>query len=134
MTCRTGCATQDHASYGACLRAANLQVGWARSATDPTLDRSYEKRKQRELDLYATARAAGIQPDGTSTGKTRFAMEQSEKLGLAYGRDFQVIPRADRRGYDAVTHAQRDEVMATLEKGDQGVLMDAARELKSKDS
>lgn len=25
--CRTGCKTQDHESYGACLRDSNLQIG-----------------------------------------------------------------------------------------------------------
>lgn len=130
MTCRTGCATQDHATYGECLRAASLQVGWARSATDVTLDRSYEKRKQRELDLYKSARDAGIQPDGTSTGKIRFALDQSEKSGMAYGRDFRVIPRADRRGYDAVSHAQVAEVTASLEASDHDVIKQAATAIK----
>lgn len=26
-TCRTGCKTQDHPSYAACLKAAALQIG-----------------------------------------------------------------------------------------------------------
>lgn len=130
MTCRTGCATRDHRSYGECLRAASLQVGWSRSATDVTLDRSFEKRKLRELDLYKQARDAGIQPDGTSTGKIRFAMDQSDKAGMAYGTDFQVIPRADRRGYDQVSRQQVAEVTASLEATDHEVLREAAHEIK----
>lgn len=130
MTCRTGCATQNHATYGECLRAASLRVGWSRSATDVTLDRSYEKRNQRELDLYKAARDQGIQPDGTSTGKIRFALDQSEKSGMAYGRDFRVIPRADRRGYDAVSHAQVAEVTASLEAADHDVIKQAATAIK----
>lgn len=132
MTCRTGCATRDHATYGECLRAASLQVGWCQSAKDPSLDASHEKRKLRELALYKSARDAGIQPDGTSTGKIRFALDQSDKTGMAYGTDFQVIPRPDRKGYDAVSRAQVAEVTASLEAKDHQVIHEAATAVKKK--
>lgn len=45
------------------------------------------KKWDRELDLYASARKQGIQPDGTSTAKIRQAMDVSDKTGYAYGSD-----------------------------------------------
>ena len=43
------------------------------------------KKWDKELALYRTARAQGIQPDGTSTKQIRKAMEISNKTGKAYG-------------------------------------------------
>lgn len=82
MACRTGCLTKDHASYGECLRDAALRVGWGRSHVG--IDASMEKRKNRELDLYKQARAAGIQPATTKTPDIRKAFEVSEKAGAAF--------------------------------------------------
>lgn len=129
MGCRRGCPSQDHASWGECARAARFMVGWARSATDETLDRSYEQRKQAELDLYKSAREQGIQPDGTSTGRIRFALDQSNQHGMGYGEEFRVVPKGRGR-YDAVSHKQAAEVMASIEASDHDVLMDAARSIK----
>lgn len=82
MACRTGCITKDHASYGECLRSASLRVGWGRSHLG--IDRTRERGKQAELDLYKQARAAGIQPASTKTPDIRQAMEISEKAGAAF--------------------------------------------------
>lgn len=82
MACRTGCFTKDHATYGQCLRAASLRVGWAKSHLG--IDRSREKSKNQELDFYAEARAAGIQPATTKTPDIRRAFEISEKAGAAF--------------------------------------------------
>jgi hypothetical protein len=43
------------------------------------------KKWDKELALYRTARAQGIQPDGTSTAKIRKAIDVSNKTGIAYG-------------------------------------------------
>lgn len=43
------------------------------------------KKWDKELALYRSARAQGIQPDGTSTKQIRKAMEISNKTGKAYG-------------------------------------------------
>jgi hypothetical protein len=45
------------------------------------------KKWNKELDLYRSARAQGIQPDGTSTAKIRKAIDVSDKTGHAYGSD-----------------------------------------------
>jgi len=89
VACRTGCVTQDHQSYGACLRAASLRVGWAKSAQG--LDYTAEKRNESELQAYRDARAAGVQPAGTRTRQIREAMEVSEKAGAAYDASTQAF-------------------------------------------
>ena len=43
------------------------------------------KKWDKELALYRTARAQGIQPEGTSTAKIRKAIDISNKTGIAYG-------------------------------------------------
>ena len=82
VACRTGCVTKDHESYGQCLRAASLRVGWAKSAKG--LDYTAEKRNEAELQAYRDARKAGVQPAGTRTPQIREAMELSAKAGAAY--------------------------------------------------
>jgi hypothetical protein len=44
-----------------------------------------QKKWDKELDLYRSARAQGIQPEGTTTAKIRKALDVSDKTGHAYG-------------------------------------------------
>lgn len=83
--CRSGCATQDHASWGECARAANLRVAYCGIGGG---DASEQKRWDNELSLYRSARAQGIQPEGTKTNQIMAAMKVSDAVGAAYGRDF----------------------------------------------
>jgi hypothetical protein len=57
MACRTGCPTQDHASWGECARQMNLQIG--------DLGRGDARVTDRRLNAYATARGLGLQPPST---------------------------------------------------------------------
>lgn len=84
MSCRTGCLTKDHATWGECMRAANLRIAYCQSSTGGG-DYTAQKKWDKELDLYRSARKQGIQPDGTSTKKIRKALEISDKTGVAYG-------------------------------------------------
>lgn len=45
--CSSGCKTQDHENWGACVRAKNTRVGWAASAAG--LDLTAEKKWDAEL-------------------------------------------------------------------------------------
>jgi hypothetical protein len=83
--CRTGCATQDHASWGECARAANLRVAYCGIGGG---DATEQKRWDDELSLYRSARSQGIQPEGTKTNQIMAAMKVSDAVGAAYGRDF----------------------------------------------
>lgn len=85
MACRSGCPTQDHASWGECARAANLRVAYCGIGGG---DASEQKRWDSELDLYRAARRQGVQPDGTKAHQVQAALRASEAVGAAYGRDF----------------------------------------------
>jgi hypothetical protein len=84
MACRTGCRTQNHITWGECLRASNLQLnaGDAKHTTKmPT------KKWDAELNAYRSAREQGIQPAGTTMAKVRQAFEISEKTGKAFNAE-----------------------------------------------
>lgn len=76
--CSSTCPTQDHATFGACMRAKNLQL-------NPNLsDTRTSKKFDGDLQRYRDARSQGIQPDGTSAAKVRQAEEMSQQMGRAY--------------------------------------------------
>lgn len=127
MACASTCLTQDHDTYGACLRSKNMQISWCKSAKG--LDRSAEKAKDRELDSYKEARDSGIQPDGTHTSKIRFAVEQSEKHGARYGEDFNVVPKANRKGFDPVFKKDIDKAMKECLPSDIHKIYETAKKL-----
>lgn len=84
MACRTGCPTQDHANWGECLRASNLEFGTGDANSAVTMP----KRKfEAELQAYRDARRQGIQPTGTSMAKIQQAVELSNKVGKAFDGD-----------------------------------------------
>lgn len=72
MACRSGCDTQDHASWGDCARAANMQID--RHALRVG-GRQIEGRKDARLDRYASARRNGLQPRSTNIRDIRAAEE-----------------------------------------------------------
>lgn len=74
MACRSGCKTQDHASYGECLRSANVAV------RDGTQHRNWD----RPLERYREAREQGIQPASTRWADTKRALEVSNATGRAF--------------------------------------------------
>lgn len=84
--CRSGCRTRDHASWGECARSARLRVGWAASATGG-MDKTSDKKFNNELDLYARARADGLQPASTKPESVHEAYRVSEMTGTAYNSE-----------------------------------------------
>ena len=85
MACRSGCVTQDHNSWGDCLRASNIQMSTG-DANGGLVDGGWTNKKwDNELKLYRDARAQGIQPEGTSTAKIQKALDVSDKTGHAFG-------------------------------------------------
>ncbi len=71
--CTTGCPTQDHASWGECVRAKGLTVA--------PLGESGETNKawRADLDAYAKARANGLQPAGTTKRQADEAWRIADK-------------------------------------------------------
>jgi len=88
MACRTGCPTPGkHKSWGECARSANLKVAYCGiGGGDATVQRKWDQ----ELALYRSARAQGVQPDGTKGYQVEAALRASEAAGAAYGKDFNV--------------------------------------------
>lgn len=125
LNCSRTCPTRDHATFGECMRSKRQMVSFARSAYGA--DKSRDNLWNRELDMYADARKQGIQPDGTGMAKIQFALDQSEKHGMAYGRDFQVAPDG-KGGYDAVSHEMVKQVTAMVDSSnDMQVIKETAR-------
>lgn len=85
MACRTGCKTKDHASWAECARDSGIRVAYANSAKG--LDLTAQKKWDRELDEYGSARAQGIQPRSTKTRDIRAAVEVSNMTGSAFNAD-----------------------------------------------
>lgn len=82
MACSSTCPTGDHESFGACIRAKGLRVAYCQSADGR--DYTAQKREDRALDEYATARAQGVQPHSIRPQAVRMAMEASERSGRAF--------------------------------------------------
>lgn len=80
--CSSSCATQDHATFGECVRAKSLRVAYCQSADGK--DYTKQKRWDRELNAYEDARAEGIQPSGTSMAKIQQAKDASDRMGAAF--------------------------------------------------
>lgn len=72
MNCRTGCRTQDHASWGECARDMGLQIG--------DLGRGVATRTDQRLNAYATARGLGLQPPTTKTADSVQALHNAGAL------------------------------------------------------
>lgn len=85
MACSSSCATQDHATFGECLRAKNFQV-----ADIQAHDRNQRMHKQ--LDAYVDARRAGIQPDGIQKRHVDRALKVTEATGKPYRGDQAFTP------------------------------------------
>lgn len=94
MACRSGCKTRDHASWGECLRAAELRAHGFRASKGE--DGTKQKKWDAELEGFRKATKEGIKPDGTSWKKIDEARRLSDKVGAAYGVDFnKAKPRED---------------------------------------
>lgn len=82
MACATSCLTQDHDSYGACLRSKNLKTHVETPGTgySPAAYKRWDKR----IDAYKDARANGIQPAGTKQSQIDAAVKASDASGQAF--------------------------------------------------
>ena len=73
MACSSGCPTPGvHASWGECIRSKNMQLNGLQSLGG---DRTAQKAQDKELNLYAEAKSAGLQPKSTRIADSRRALE-----------------------------------------------------------
>lgn len=70
--CRTACPTQDHETWGACARAADIQIDGHALKFSTRAERNKEDR----LNRYASLRKYGIQPAQTTWSAVRDAEER----------------------------------------------------------
>lgn len=78
MTTGTRCTcAAGHETFGACLRAKNIQIGDIKG-------RPVNKRWDADLTAYADARHAGIQPSGIDRPAVDRAVRISERDGEAF--------------------------------------------------
>jgi hypothetical protein len=77
MACTSSCPTQDHASWGECVRSKNVAV------LDPQ-GVVHRAKWDKDLSAYESARKQGIQPEGTSRHLVDAAVQASEKTGVAF--------------------------------------------------
>lgn len=73
----------EHGSDCLCFgcKVRSLRVGYCGQGGQ---DFTAQKKWDKELALYRSAREQGIQPAGTTTAKVRAALEASDKTGVAY--------------------------------------------------
>lgn len=86
MACASSCKTQDHATYGECLRSKGVATTGLET-TSPSFAMSRQKKWDKELNAYEDAVRQGVQPAGTTMAKVEYAMRASEETGRAYRAD-----------------------------------------------
>lgn len=86
MACASSCKSQDHASYGECLRSKGI-AAVALESTNPSFALNRQKKWNKELDAYESALKQGVQPEGTTMPKIERAMRISEATGTAFRAD-----------------------------------------------
>jgi hypothetical protein len=80
--CRSGCKTKDHSSWAECAKDAGIRVAYANSANGQ--DYTAQRKADKELDAYKSARAEGIQPAGTRMAQVEQARRISDSAGAAF--------------------------------------------------
>lgn len=76
MPCRTGCPTQDHASWGECARAADIHTQWLGGTGVSFGD---QKRFAKTNSDFRQAVKDGLNPSAVSDQAIRTAYESAER-------------------------------------------------------
>lgn len=82
--CRSGCPTKDHANWGECLKASNIQMNAGDASSGMIKSGWTNKKWDAELQAFRDAKAQGIQPKSTKMKDIRAAVEISNKTGVAF--------------------------------------------------
>jgi hypothetical protein len=82
-SCTSGCPNPGtHESWGACLQAKALRIGWANSAAG--IDLTKQKKWDMRIREYRDARRQGIKPASTRLKDVREAVKVSNETGNAF--------------------------------------------------
>lgn len=82
MACSSNCATGPHETYGECLRSKGIRTAYMQDWKGS--DATAQKKADKNLDAYASARKYGIQPKSTRPADVQQAIQISDKTGTAY--------------------------------------------------
>jgi hypothetical protein len=82
--CTSGCKTQDHDSYAECLQSKTVQAIGVYGSKNITLDRTWQKGDQKELESYYSAVKQGIEPRSTRKKDIDKAVSLSNDAGKAF--------------------------------------------------
>jgi len=85
MACSSSCRTQDHKTYGECLRSKNLRTAYMQEWKGK--DATAQKKADKTLDNYESARRQGMQPRSTRAHDVQLAVAISDKTGQAFRAD-----------------------------------------------
>lgn len=80
MPCSSSCPTNDHQSWGHCVRSKNLQIADVGA-------RLANASQTNAINQYVKAREAGLQPEGVSTRDVSAAWRETERTGVPYRAD-----------------------------------------------
>lgn len=130
--CTSGCPTPGaHATWGDCMRSKRQMINGCREAAG--FDTTAMKKFDADLEAYRSARYMGIQPDKTTRAAVDFAVRASERKGMGYGTEFNVIPRENGK-LAAVTKKEQAEVLAAVDAhtDHEAVMKQGAAERKGK--
>lgn len=73
--CSSSCVTQDHRTWGECVRAKGLQL----SPAVNDLYSAKQKKWDRELDGYESAVRQGLSPAGTQQHNVDAAFKEADR-------------------------------------------------------
>lgn len=80
MACSSGCPTQNHESWGACVRAKSIQL-------EDVTAHAVNQRDRRDVREYVEARNEGMQPEGIGKKHVTFARKVTDMTGTPYRAD-----------------------------------------------
>ena len=80
--CSSSCPTNNHGSWGACVRSKNVKVAYCQSVAGK--DYTRQRNWDRELNAYEVVRKEGIQPKGTRRWLVDDAKRRSDNAGVGY--------------------------------------------------
>ena len=72
--CSSSCLSQDHATWGECVRAKGLHVSPAVNDNYSTRQRAWDS----ELNNYESAVRQGVHPEGTKQSKIDKALKEAD--------------------------------------------------------
>lgn len=82
MACSSSCREGNHATYGECLRAKNMKTAYMQDWKGK--DATAQKKADKNLDAYQSARKYGIQPRSTRAADVQQAIQISDQTGTAF--------------------------------------------------